>query len=61
MKEIYILNYNTGSINHFTINVSNCDNDLVIDFIETELEGRGFNLDEVSYMISDEILEIEEV
>lgn len=60
MSEVYILNYNTERIYHFSIDLSDYpdkDNDIV----ETEIKAKGFNLNEVSYMITDNELIIEEV
>lgn len=60
MSEVYILNYNTEMIYHFSIDLSDYpykENDIV----EAELKNKGFNLDEVSYMITDNELNIEEV
>ena len=60
MKEVYILNYNIGMLCHFSIDLSDySDNENEV--VEQELVGKGFNLEEVSYMIVDNELEIEEV
>ena len=60
MSEVYILNYNTEMIYHFNIDLSDYpDNENEI--VETEIKNKGFNLDEVSYMITDNELTIEEV
>lgn len=60
MSEVYILNYNTQMIYHFSIDLSNClDNGIKV--VEAEIETKGFNLDEVSYMITDNELTIKEV
>ena len=60
MKEVYILNYNTEMLYHFSIDLSNyTDNKNKV--VEAELESKGFRLSEVSYMITDCILNIEEV
>lgn len=60
MSEVYILNYNTEMIYHFSIDLSDYP-DKENDIVETELKNKGFNLDEVSYMITDNELNIEEV
>lgn len=60
MSEVYILNYNTESIYHFSIDLSDYTNK-ENDIVETEIKNKGFNLDEVSYMITDNELIIEEV
>ena len=60
MSEVYILNYDTEMIYHFSIDLSdylNNENEVV----EAEIKNKGFNLDEVSYMITDNELTIEEV
>ena len=60
MSEVYILNYNTEKIYHFSIDLTDyLDNENEV--VEAEIEVRGFNLDEVSYMITDNKLNIEEV
>ena len=59
MKEVYIFDYNQGQIYHFTIDTTDYSNKT--DIIEFEIEIRGFNLDEVSYIVTDNELEIEEV
>lgn len=60
MSEVYILNYDTEMIYHFSIDLSSYpDNENEV--VETELKAKGFNLDEVSYMITDNELTIEEV
>jgi len=60
MSEVYILNYNTEMIYHFSIDLSDYpDNENEV--VEAELKNKGFNLDEVSYMITDNELTIEEV
>ncbi len=60
MSEVYILNYNTEMIYHFSIDLSDYpDNENEV--VETELKAKGFNIDEVSYMITDNELTIEEV
>lgn len=60
MSEIYILNFNTGTLCHFSINLSDYPNN-ENEVVEAELKAKGFNLDEVSYMITDNELTIEEV
>ena len=60
MSEVYILNYNTERIYHFSIDLSDYP-DKENDIVETEIKAKGFNLDEVSYMITDNELIIEEV
>lgn len=60
MSEVYILNYNTEMIYHFSIDLSDYP-DKENDIVETEIKNKGFNLDEVSYMITDNELTIEEV
>lgn len=60
MSEVYILNYNTEMIYHFSIDLSDYP-DKENDIVEDELKNKGFNLDEVSYMITDNELTIEEV
>lgn len=60
MSEVYILNYNTERIYHFSIDLSDYP-DKENDIVETEIKNKGFNLDEVSYMITDNELIIEEV
>lgn len=60
MSEVYILNYNTERIYHFSIDLSDYPNK-ENDIVETEIKNKGFNLDEVSYMITDNELNIEEV
>ena len=60
MSEVYILNYNTERIYHFSIDLSDYP-DKENEVVEQELVGKGFNLEEVSYMIVDNELEIEEV
>lgn len=59
MKEIYILDYANDRICHFSIDLTDYSNEAEI--IELEIETKGFNLDEVSYMISDYELMIEEL
>lgn len=60
MSEVYILNYNTERIYHFSIDLSDySDNENEV--VEAEIKNKGFNLDEVSYMITDNELTIEEV
>lgn len=60
MSEVYILNYNTEMIYHFSIDLSDYpDNENEV--VEAELKNKGFNIDEVSYMITDNELTIEEV
>ena len=59
MKEVYIFDYNQGQIYHFTIDTTDYSNKT--DIIEFEIEIRGFNLDEVSYIVTDNKLNIEEV
>lgn len=60
MSEVYILNYDTEMIYHFSIDLSGYP-DKENDIVETEIKNKGFNLDEVSYMITDNELNIEEV
>lgn len=60
MSEVYILNYDTEMIYHFSIDLSDYP-DKENDIVETEIKNKGFNLDEVSYMITDNELTIEEV
>lgn len=60
MSEVYILNFNTGTLCHFSINLSDYPNN-ENEVVEAELKAKGFNLDEVSYMITDNELTIEEV
>lgn len=60
MSEVYILNYNTEMICHFSIDLSGYP-DKENDIVEAELKAKGFNIDEVSYMITDNELTIEEV
>lgn len=60
MSEVYILNYNTEMIYHFSIDLSDYPNN-ENDIVEAEIKNKGFNLDEVSYMITDNELTIEEV
>lgn len=60
MSEVYILNFNTGTLCHFSIDLSDYPNN-ENDVVEAELKIRGFNLDEVSYMITDNKLTIEEL
>lgn len=60
MSEVYILNYNTEMIYHFSIDLSDYP-DKENDIVETEIKNKGFNLDEISYMITDNELTIEEV
>lgn len=60
MSEVYILNYNAERIYHFSIDLSDYPNK-ENDIVETEIKNKGFNLDEVSYMITDNELTIEEV
>lgn len=60
MSEVYILNYNTERIYHFSIDLSDYpDNEN--DIVEAKIKAKGFNLDEISYMITDDELTIEEV
>lgn len=60
MKEVYILDYDTEFIYHFSIDLSDyLDNENEV--VECEIEGKGFNLDKVSYMITDNKLVIEEL
>lgn len=60
MSEVYILNYNTERIYHFSIDLFDYpDNENNI--VEAEIKAKGFNLDEVSYMITDNECIIEEV
>ena len=56
MKEVYIFDYNQGQIYHFTIDTTDYSNKT--DIIEFEIEIRGFNLDEVSYIVTDDKLNI---
>ena len=60
MSEVYILNFNTGTLCHFSINLSDYPNN-ENEVVEAELKAKGFNLDEVSYMITDNKLIIEEL
>lgn len=60
MSEVYILNYDTEMLYHFSIDLSDYP-DKENDIVETEFKNKGFNLDEVSYMITDNELTIEEV
>lgn len=60
MSEVYILNYDTEMLYHFSIDLSDYP-DKENDIVETEIKNKGFNLDEVSYMITDNELTIEEV
>lgn len=60
MSEVYILNYDTEMLYHFSIDLSDYP-DKENDIVETEIKNKGFNLDEVSYMITDNELIIEEV
>lgn len=60
MSEVYILNYDTEMLYHFSIDLSDYP-DKENEVVETELKNKGFNLDEVSYMITDNELTIEEV
>lgn len=60
MSEVYILNYNTEMLYHFSIDLSDYP-DKENEVVEAELKNKGFNLDEVSYMITDDELTIEEV
>ena len=60
MSEVYILSYDTGMIYHFSIDLSDYpDNENEV--VEAEIKSKGFSLDEISYMITDNKLEIEEV
>lgn len=60
MSEVYILNYDTEMIYHFSIDLSDYP-DKENYIVETEIKNKGFNFDEVSYMITDNELTIEEV
>lgn len=60
MSEVYILDYNTERIYHFSIDLSDYP-DKENDIVETEIKAKGFNIDEVSYMITDNECVIEEV
>ena len=60
MSEVYILNYNTERIYHFSIDLSDYP-DKENDIVEAEIKAKGFNLDESSYIITDNELTIEEV
>lgn len=60
MNEVYILNYNTEMIYHFSIDLSDCS-DNKNEVIEAEIEAKDFNLDDINYMVTDSILNIEEV
>jgi hypothetical protein len=60
MSEVYILNYDTEMLYHFSIDLSDYP-DKENDIVETEIKAKGFNLDESSYMITDNELTIEEV
>lgn len=60
MSEVYILNYNIERIYHFSIDLSDYP-DKENDIVEAEIKAKGFNLDEISYMITDNNLTIEEV
>ena len=60
MSEVYILNFNTGTLCHFSIDLSDYPNN-ENEVVEAKLKAKGFNLDEVSYMITDNELTIEEV
>ena len=60
MKEVYILDYDTEFIYHFSIDLSDYP-DNKNEVVECEIESKGFNLDEVSYMITDNELIIEEL
>jgi hypothetical protein len=60
MKEVYILDYDTEFIYHFSIDLSDyLDNENEV--VECEIESKGFNLDKVSYMITENQLVIEEL
>lgn len=60
MSEVYILSYDTTMIYHFSIDLSDYpDNENEV--VEAKIKSRGFNLDEVSYMITDNELVIEEL
>ena len=60
MSEVYILNYNTERIYHFSIDLSDYP-DNQNEIVEAKIKSKGFNLDEVSYMITNNELVIEEV
>lgn len=59
MKEVYIFDYNQEQIYHFTIDTTDYSNKT--DIIEFEIEIRGFNLDEVFYIVTNDKLNIKEV
>ena len=56
---VYILNYNTASLQ--VIKLTKEDEELYEDDIECMLVDYGINIDEVSWMISDRELEVEEL
>ena len=60
MSEVYILNYDTEILHHFSIDLSDYP-DKENDIVEAEIKAKGFNFDEISYMITDNELTIEEV
>lgn len=60
MSEVYILNYDTEMLYHFSIDLSDYP-DKENDIVEAEIKTKGFNLDEIFYMITDNELTIEEV
>ena len=59
MRKVYILDYNTEMIYRLNVDLSNDIDECAV--VETEIENKGFNLDEVSYMITDNELVIEEL
>lgn len=61
MKNIYILSYSDNSIYRTFIIVPEDFTGDINTLVEKELIDKGFNLDEVSYMVSDYELMIEEL
>ena len=60
MSNVYILDYNTEMIFHICIDLSDYP-DNQNEIVEAKIKSKGFNLDEVSYMITNNELVIEEV
>lgn len=62
MNEVYILDYSSGNIYHFSINLDDLLNsEEITKIVEREIEAKDFSLDEISYMLTDDKINIEEV
>ena len=60
MKEVYILHYRSRMLYHFSIDVTDYP-DKEKEVVEAEIEDKGFNLNEVSYMITNTELSIQTI